>query len=345
MTAPNQPGYTGSITIGGGEFNFGRLMTPDIGKALMSGETLGKFEGVELELTDRVLNPINDHSRSITELREVYEQLILQGVAKVFTSNNTYTPTPGIVSIDVIIIGAGGGGSSGSYDALTFGARSGGGGGGGGETHTRISAALLPTNPDGTFKPIQIVIGAGGAGALSDAQFGSGGGHTYFGPEVGSSDEPWLMAGGGQGGVWGNPGTIALGGIGMVPGGNGGRGGFQNQATIPPTHSTSSYELNGGGGGGGAGSTQLTPATVGGGGGISPGGNPGNPGETGKSPSQIVATGGGGGGGGQGGNAAGGHGGYPAGGGGGSACGGLGVGGGRGGNGGAGIVFVIERMS
>ena len=293
---------------------------------------------------------INDHSQELADLREQFNQLILQGNAIVFVDNDTYVPTPGILSVEVILIGAGGGGSSGSYDALINGTRSGGGGAGGGETHAPIPANLLPTNPDGSFKPIQIRIGAGGNGAASDGLAGQGGGHTRFGPEVGSADAAWLIGGGGQGATWGNPGPIAQGGVGMIPGGNGGRGGY---STIPPTapgNSVSAFDLHGGGGGypgggggGSAGGNGAGVGTVGGAGGISPGGNPGNPGVTGSSPASIVATGAGGGGGGLTGSNGGGAGGYPGGGGGGSACGVSGATfGGKGGNG---IAFVIERFT
>ncbi|MBF6460143.1 hypothetical protein IU433_13970 [Nocardia puris] len=287
---------------------------------------------------------INDHSQSITEMREVVDQLILQGVALKFTGNGIYTPNPNLVALDAILIGAGGGGSSGSYDALVDGTRSGGGGGGGGETHVTIPASLLPTNPDGSFKSIQIVIGMGGAGAPGDSDVGTGGGHTLLGPEVGSAAQPWLLAGGGQGGSWGNSGPIALGGIGMIPGGNGDRGLGPAGAGDGAGHSTSAFDLHGGGGGGGRGAAQgRGGGTTGGGGGVSPGGTPGNPGNAGSAPSDIVATGAGGGGGGSSGSARGGHGGFPAGGGGGAAC--AFGGAGAGGNGGHGVLYLIERMA
>lgn len=287
---------------------------------------------------------INDHSQSITELREVVQQLILQGMAIRYTGNGTYTPNENVVSIDLILIGAGGGGSSGSYDALIDGTRSGGGGGGGGETHVNVPASLLPTNLDGTYRAIQVIIGAGGAGALSDSGVGTGGGHTRFGPEVGSGAQSWLLGGGGNGGAWGNSGPVAPGGIGMIPGGNGDRGLGPAGAGVGAGHSTSAYTLHGGGGGGGRGGAQgRGGGSPGGGGGISPGGAPGSPGAAGESPSDIVATGGGGGGGGASGSAGGGNGGFPGGGGGGSSCGITGAT--FGGVGGDGILYIIERMA
>lgn len=293
---------------------------------------------------------ITDHSHSITTLQQQFNQLILQGNAIVFTSNNSYTPSAGIKSIDVIIIGAGGGGSSGSYDALFGNSTTGGGGGGGGETHTNVPASLLPVDGSGNFLPIQIVIGAGGAGASGDAHVGAGGGHSKFGPQVGSGATQWLLGGGGDGGAFGTPAPTASGGVGMIPGGSGGRGVYYSSTLLAPTaggNSTSAYDLHGGGGGGGAGGygSSIAP-TAGGSGGISPGGAAGTPGAPGSAPASIIATGaGGGGGGGVSGSTpyGGGAGGFPGGGGGGSGC--FTSGATIGGPGGNGICFIIERSS
>ncbi|MEU3011045.1 hypothetical protein [Nocardia asteroides] len=288
---------------------------------------------------------INDHTQSLADLTEAVEQLILQGNALVYFDNDEYTPNPNVVAVEVILIGAGGGGSSGSHDALISGTRSGGGGGGGGETHVTIPASLLPTNPDGSYKAIQIIIGAGGNGAPADPQFGQGGGHTRFGPEVGSAAQSWLLGGGGQGGTWANNPVAALGGAGMIPGGNGDAGMGPDGSGIGAGNSTSAFSLNGGGGGGGRGfCAGRGPGSTGGSGGISPGGPAATPvGGTGSSPSEIVATGGGGGGGGGSGNNGGGTGGYPGGGGGGAAC--QAGGAGHGGVGADGILYIIERMA
>src|SRR5699024_4164877 len=89
---------------------------------------------------------VNDHSASITEIQETLERMILQGQAIVFTSNGTYTKPDGLVSLDVILIGAGGGGGAGTDGNISasIGVYSGGyGGGGGGEVHTNIPAALI----------------------------------------------------------------------------------------------------------------------------------------------------------------------------------------------------------
>lgn len=331
--------------LGGGLIG---IITTLIGGAIAA--LLGGFASLVQAITGTVndryisqLPTITNHSNSITTLQEQFAQVLLQGTAIVFTSNNSYTPTPGIHSIDVIIIGAGGGGSSGSFDALNNGEQSGGGGGGGGETHTTIPANLLPTNSSGAFLPIQIIIGAGGAGAVSDQGVGTGGGNSTFGPQVGGTGGAWLLGGGGNGGSWGTPGPLPIGGVGMIPGGNGGVGGYQTIPPTAPTSSVSAYDLHGGGGGGGAGGSANGVGTGGGAGGISPGGAAGSPGAPGTSPASIIATGAGGGGGGLSGQTSGGTGGYPAGGGGGSACGTGGAA--AGGAGGNGICYIIEHSS
>lgn len=285
------------------------------------------------------LPTINDHSQSITELQAAFNQLILQGNAIVFTSNNTYTPSDGIVSIDVIMLGAGAGGAAGRWDIIAGNRRVGSGGGGGGEVHTTIPASLLPMT-GGHFDPISIVIGAGGAGGTGDAQAGTGGGNTSFGS--------YLTAGGGVGGLsvytaGANVGGGG-GGAGMIVGGAGGGAGGSGAGENSPFaggNSISGFSLNGGGGGGGGGMGFAGGVPAAGGiGGISPGGTPGNPGSP---PSDVVATGGGGGGGSSSGGSSGAGGAIPAGGGGGG--GGDISARGNGGNGARGQLFVIERMS
>ncbi|BDB62344.1 hypothetical protein RDE2_41380 [Rhodococcus sp. RDE2] len=289
----------------------------------------------------RDLPVINDHSRSIEELREAYDQLVLQGLAIVFESNNTYYPSEDVISLDVIILGAGGGGGAGRWDVLGGSRSGGGGGGGGGEVHTSINAALLERNPDGTFAGVAITIGAPGSAGVGSEVSGSGGGDTSFGT--------YLTAGGGNGGQGGRNGYGGLGGIGgsgMIPGGKGGNGAPLEGLALPAQKggdSTSAYSLNGGGGGGGGGgvNTVANSPGVGGIGGISPGGYGGAATRNGTPPSAVVATGGGGGGGAISTDLNGGAGAYPSGGGGG------GYGSTtlmtNGGAGGAGRLYVIER--
>ncbi|MBF6315060.1 glycine-rich domain-containing protein [Nocardia farcinica] len=284
---------------------------------------------------------INDHSQQLADLESAFQQLILQGNALVFTDGELYVPSEGVLSLDVILVGAGAGGGGGRGDVIPVSRAGGGGGGGGGEVHVNIPASLLPTNPDGTFQPIAIGIGAFGAGGApatnTNAAPGHGGGNTTFGS--------WLTAGGGQGGTGATESTGGIGGLGgagMIPGGAGGRGagGGAGSPGVTGGNSTSAFDLHGGGGGGGGGGGNAVAGngvgTAGGIGGISPGGQPG--GEAGTEPSEVVATGAGGGGGGNS-TQQGGAGGYPGGGGGG---GGENA---RGGDGANGIAYVIERFT
>ena len=247
---------------------------------------MGMLTVVQVDLAAQQAT-VNDHSQSITELRAVLNQLILQGNALVFTSNNTYTPSAGVLSVDVILIGGGAGGAGGTASAFNGGP--GGGGGGGGEVHVNIPATLLPKDGE-DFASIEITIGAGGArGTVGNP--GTGGGDTVFGAGL-------LTAGGGQGGMTGTgtaPGVGGVGGAGMIPGGAGGSGRVSSGNGWPGGNSTSAYDLHGGGGGGGGG-TDSGIGGPGGIGGISAGGTSGNTTtRDGHPPSSIVATGAGGG--------------------------------------------------
>ncbi|AUS33359.1 hypothetical protein C1M55_21210 [Rhodococcus qingshengii] len=349
MTAPDGSIPEGSL--GRGLFRARQLETEEQAKARLTNGALGKWQGAQDKFKSdgkslsEQLEKVNDHSRSIKTLVDQFNQLILQGNAIVYASDHEYTPTTGVTSIDVIILGAGGGGGAGQWNIVAASASGGGGGGGGGEVHTTIPATLLPKNADGTFKPIAITVGEGGEKGVGSQGAGRGGGDTRFGD--------WLAAGGGQGGGGGKPqiqGIGGIGGAGMIPGGFGGSGGVGTSVrSTQAGNSTSPYDLHGGGGGGGGGGTGIAAieciGTNGGIGGISPGGVVGTPGAPGTPPSKVIATGGGGGGGGAYAAANAGDGAYPSGGGGGGA--------GRwnpgsvgdGGIGGAGLIFVIERMS
>src|SRR5690606_8895739 len=98
--------------------------------------------------------------------------------AWVFVDGETWTPTAGVLSLEVILIGAGAGGAAGRWDLVAENRYAGAGGGGGGEVHTTIPASLLPRDVDGNFLPITIGIGSGGAGGAADAAPGAGGGNT-----------------------------------------------------------------------------------------------------------------------------------------------------------------------
>ncbi|WP_405134004.1 hypothetical protein [Nocardia sp. NBC_01388] len=300
-------------------------------------------KGITGPITGTASSNPSDVLPAMTALQTRFQQILLQGNAIVFTTPQNYTPSKGILSIDIILIGAGGGGAGGMWNLAGAGRSAGGGGGGGGEVHTSIPASLLPTDGNGNFLPIAITVGPGGAAGAPGGQWGFPGAATSFGP--------WLAAGGGQGGgvAQGTSGPGGVAGTGMIPGGTGGHGGPAGIGDVYPSagnggNSISAYALYGGGGGGGGGAG-FTGGQGGNGGqgGISPGGAAGSPGQTGTAPSSIVATGGGGGGGALTGSDSGGNGAFPAGGGGGG--GGNATAAGYAGNGGAGIAYVIERTS
>ncbi|EJL4288446.1 carbohydrate kinase [Escherichia coli] len=130
---------------------------------------------------------------------------------RVFTSSDTYTPTPGTKRIRVTITGGGGGGGGCkaiSNNETFFGA----GGGAGG---TVITTLIL------TKDSYPVTIGAGGAGGVS-ATNGLKGGDSSFGSVIAPGGE-----GGGKSGVTntngGNGGVPSTGGINII-GGNGGDG-------------------------------------------------------------------------------------------------------------------------
>lgn len=288
----------------------------------------------------RDLPTITDHTNQITEIQAIIDTLTLHGNTKVFTSNQTWNPSPGLVSALAIVIGAGGGGGAGRWDLVPGNRRGGGGGQGAGEYHTlpEIPAALLPKDGSGNFLPVSIGVGEGGAGGNASGGSGIGGGSSNLGT--------WLTAQGGDGGSGDGVGGFTGGG-GMVPGGRGGdganRGGNSAHATAAGS-SVTGYGLYGGGGGGGgggvdfAGSGQLA-ATAGGVGGAGLGGAVNQPG---TAPSALLPTGGGGGGGSTSASTTAGAG-AIAGGGGGGYGGGLNAWS-RGGKGGNGIVFIVEKF-
>jgi hypothetical protein len=296
--------------------------------------------------SEQQLATVNDHTHQITELKQAYEQLILQGQAIAYPGPDIHYPSPNITGLLIIMIGAGAGGGAGRWDAFNGGA-GGGGGGGGGETHFVIPASSL-TKTNGVYDGIPIGIGYPGAGGVGSTNPGTGGGNTTIG--TGANQ---VIAGGGVGGGSGylNTGTQNVGGrggdggVGMIPGGRGGDGsGNTLMQSQPGGDSVSPYEMAGGGGGGAGGTGKNGGPSRGGAGGVAPGGaaTAGSPGNPGSVPSTMLATGGGGGGAGSN-TATGGAGAFP---------GGAGAGGGanntsagNGGNGAAGICFVVEKFT
>lgn len=123
---------------------------------------------------------------------------------RTFTTNGTYTPTPGTSSIVVEVQGGGGGGGGTSAQNATN-VAAGTGGGGGGYARSRLTSG---------FSGAAIVVGTGGAGGVNAA--GTAGGGSSFGGTI-------TAAGGGGGGASAGflPPTInSSGGNGLSSGGN-----------------------------------------------------------------------------------------------------------------------------
>ncbi len=132
--------------------------------------------------------------------------VVTQVKRQVFSSTGTYTPTSGIVYVDVEIVGGGGGG--GGCDSTAGSA--GGGGGGGNYAKGIFTSAQIGASQT-------VTLGAAGTAGSSSGGTGGNGGNSSFGSLITS-------VGGGQGGGGGVSGGDAFGG----PGGNGATGGDYN---------------------------------------------------------------------------------------------------------------------
>lgn len=142
-------------------------------------------------------------------------------VVQTFTSDGTYTPTPGMKYCIVECVGGGGGGGGTLANASSFYV---GGGGGGGGSYSRTIASSSTIGASQT-----VTIGAGGAGgAASGANNGQNGGNTSLGSICTSN--------GGSGGNGGDGNNSTNGGLGGLvgtgdftfPGNAGGVSSFQN---------------------------------------------------------------------------------------------------------------------
>ncbi|BDV33339.1 DUF2793 domain-containing protein [Methylocystis iwaonis] len=167
-----------------------------------------------------------------------------------FSSSGTYTPSPGVTLVDVILFGAGGGGGSGARQAAGAIASGGGGGGGGGVARGRFTAAQIGASR-------AVTIGAGGAGGATQTtnsaagNNGASGGDTSFGALLratggGAGSGGGLAAGSGGGG-----------GGGLAPAGNasgatGGAGGATGVSGGSAAAGAGSFYPGGGSGGGGS---------------------------------------------------------------------------------------------
>ncbi len=161
-----------------------------------------------------------------------------------FTSNGTYTPTPGTAVVIVDVIGGGGGGGGCAAPSASQGS-AGGGGSSGSYARARFTSG---------FAGAPITVGAGGAATSSAAPRGNAGDASGFGTLV--------TAPGGRGGYTG---------IAFVP--NAVVGGSE-----PPAAATGGNLLNTAGNPGGPGLVLSTAAVLGGNGGSSPFGGAGSAG-------------------------------------------------------------------
>lgn len=143
-------------------------------------------------------------------------QATAQSQMQVFVSNGTFVVPEGVTRLTVSMCGGGGGGGGARTSSTNHGA----GGGGGAGFHLRANVNVTPG------ESIPVVIGAAGAGGLTQS-YGSAGGTSTFGT--------YLTATGGGGGQWD---TAALNG--GSPSGNNGEG---------PEYSSDDH-CNGGTGGG-----------------------------------------------------------------------------------------------
>jgi hypothetical protein len=145
-------------------------------------------------------------------------------VVQVFRADAPYTPSPGLITAVVEMVGGGGNGGAVSGDGATV--AGGGGGGSGGYSRIALAAGLV-------LGGVNVVIGLGGSVAPLPPpanDYSAGGGATSFGALC-------VANGGGGGGgnasglnIWGWPGLGAPVGVGdlALPGNPGGIGTTQN---------------------------------------------------------------------------------------------------------------------
>lgn len=239
------------------------------GAISMSGHKIANL-AAPTDLTDAAHKSYVDEHVDQTLKQKLGYKLI-----KEYTSPGSYTHTfdRKYTDVFVVVVGAGGGGGS-------SGERGGGGGGGG-------AAAFFHVLDSDSIQNNSIVVGSGGAGAVSSLGTGNvnhgsaggsssvfgitvpggGGGRANSGGRGGgySSDEiapGWLMIGG-DGGMDNNNGDAGpmLSVVGFKYFGGGGGGGGAPSLNDPPTSGKNGGD--GGGGNGGAGATMQTNATNG----------------------------------------------------------------------------------
>jgi len=187
---------------------------------------------------------------------------------RVFTANGTYSPSTGMITCMVELLGGGGGGGSGggagtngtasTFSTLTAGGGVGGGASGsvsggaggtasGGDYNIAGGGGMGGGSPTGTFGPVQ---GSGGISFFGGPGAGIGGGST-------ANNSPANSGAGGNGGS----GTSAV--SSYAPGG-GGAGGYCRKLFTAAAIGTSQAVVIGGGGAGGVASGNWTAAGNGG---------------------------------------------------------------------------------
>ncbi len=190
-----------------------------------------------------------------------------------FLTSGTLTITSKDTDVDVFLVGGGGGGGAGSQSQSGWtgpgNSKNGSGGGGGGGYTNTVPKQMLKAN-----SPYEVVIGAGGAGAVGVQTYvGATGGETSFNGHVAAGGEGGRSASyntttypnanihtGGAGGSGGGGGSNAVqkgnGGNGGSNGGNGSEGQFAvvggtGQGTTTAEFGEEGGKLYAGGGGGG----------------------------------------------------------------------------------------------
>lgn len=169
-----------------------------------------------------------------------------------FTATDSYTPTPGMRFVDVILFGGGGGGGAGARQAAGAAASGGGGGGGGGIAKGKFTAAQIGGG-------LTVTIGAGGNGGAAQTvdstagNNGTAGGNTTFGTLLfaggGGRGAGGGLATGSGGGGGGSP--LAAGGAAVGASGGAGIGGIGTGGSATVSALVSSFGGFSGGGAGG----------------------------------------------------------------------------------------------
>lgn len=188
-------------------------------------------------------------------LAPVWSSVVMTVVQQQFTASGTYTPTTGMVYVQLECVGGGGGG--GGVDGAASMMFIGGGGGSGGYSRSTVAAATI-----GASKTV--TIGAGGAGGAAGPNTGSVGTASCFTATSCVSGQI-ITANGGGGGSHGSSGSAPVGG----PGATSGTGAIAAQGTtgMPGVFNTANITIYSPGGAGASshfGGGASTNATVGG---------------------------------------------------------------------------------